>query len=270
MELVWRPGGVVLEDARVGPIERRRCGFRVRNGIGCGGSLVELRSEINAVDGMLQVAGVDCAGDGILKGQGCLGSALPEAGEEHEEEAELGEQEGGPDPRLRKHVHRSVRSEDDSGESDDGEEEKDGPGLREVCPQGPPGRGDGAEYAAIRLVVGTETQTELNGVDLDEIEVETEDGSNEEENDVAGEDCEEGLASDDVFIDVIGPFALKEEERAEDEGGDDKREDGDADETPEVEDALLKERAEAGWGSSLIAEEGSGYEEEVDEEIEGD
>jgi hypothetical protein len=40
-----------------------------------------------------------------LEGEGGFGSALPEAGEEHEEEAELGEEKRGPDARLRKHVH---------------------------------------------------------------------------------------------------------------------------------------------------------------------
>jgi hypothetical protein len=44
-------------------------------------------------------------GDGVLEGEGGFRSALPEAGEEHEEEAELGEEKGGPDARLREHVH---------------------------------------------------------------------------------------------------------------------------------------------------------------------
>ena len=44
--------------------------------------------------------------DRVLEGEGGFGPALPEAGEQHDKEAELGEQERGPDPRLREHVHR--------------------------------------------------------------------------------------------------------------------------------------------------------------------
>jgi hypothetical protein len=44
-------------------------------------------------------------GDGVLKGEGGFGTALPEAGEKHEEQAELGEEKHGPDARLREHVH---------------------------------------------------------------------------------------------------------------------------------------------------------------------
>jgi hypothetical protein len=63
---------------------------------------------------------------------------------------------------------------------------------------------------------------------------------------------------------------LEGEEWTEDDGGGEKRKQGDADETPEVKKALLKQCAEASFGSSLIAEESSGYEEEVDEKIERD
>jgi hypothetical protein len=107
---------------------------------------------------------------------------------------------------------------------------------------------------------------ELNGVDLDEVEVETEDGGDEEENDVAGEDEEEGEASYDVVVDVIGPFALEEKERAEDEAGDEKGEDGDADEAPEIEQALLEKCAETGGGVGLVADEGARDEKEIDNE----
>jgi hypothetical protein len=69
---------------------------------------------------------------------------------------------------------------------------------------------------------------------------------------------------------LVGPFALEEEERAEDEGRDEEGQDGDADEAPEKKKALLEEGAEAGWGVCLVAKEGAGNEEEVDEEIERD
>jgi hypothetical protein len=108
---------------------------------------------------------------------------------------------------------------------------------------------------------------ELDGVDLDEIEVETEDGGDEEDDDVAGEGCEKCVEADGVVVDMVSPFALKEEERAEDEAGDNDGEEGDADEAPEVEEALLEQGAEAGGGVGLVAEEGSGHEEEVDHEV---
>jgi hypothetical protein len=113
---------------------------------------------------------------------------------------------------------------------------------------------------------GTTVLAELNSVDLDEVEVETEDGGDEEEDDVAGEDEEEGGAAYDVVVDVVCPFALKDEEWAEDEAGDKEGEEGDADEAPEIEEALLEEGAETGGGVGLVAEESAGNEEEVDDE----
>jgi hypothetical protein len=107
---------------------------------------------------------------------------------------------------------------------------------------------------------------ELHGVDLDEVEVETEDGGDEEENDVAGEDEKEGGAAYDAVVDVIGPFALEEKERAENETGDEEGHDGDTDEAPEVEEALLEEGAETGGGVGLVAEESAGNEEGVNDE----
>jgi hypothetical protein len=117
---------------------------------------------------------------------------------------------------------------------------------------------------------GSEVLAELNGVDLDEIEVETEDGGDEEEDDVAGEDEEEGGSSHDVVVYVIGPFILQEKERAEDQAGDEEGEEGDANEAPEIDKALLEERAEAGGGVGLVAEESAGNEEEVNDEKERD
>jgi hypothetical protein len=65
--------------------------------------------------GMKRVDGIDYAGDGkdwrqwgrcdgVLEGERGLDSALPEAGEEHEEETELSEQERRPYARLGEHV----------------------------------------------------------------------------------------------------------------------------------------------------------------------
>jgi hypothetical protein len=113
---------------------------------------------------------------------------------------------------------------------------------------------------------GAEVEAKLDGVDLDEIEVETEDGGDEEEDDVAGEDQKEGGASHDVVVDVVGPFALQEKEWAEDEAGDKEGEESDADEAPEIEEAVLEEHAEMGGGVCLVAKESAGNEEEVDDE----
>jgi hypothetical protein len=110
----------------------------------------------------------------------------------------------------------------------------------------------------------------LNSVDLDEIEVETEDGCDDDEEDVAGEDEEEGGSSCDVVVYVIGPFALKKKERAKDETGDEESEDGDANESPEKEEALLEQCAETGGSVGLIAKESAGNEEEVNDEEERD
>jgi len=85
-------------------------------GLGGWGDGVGLGGESDAAAGMKGIGGTRCAGDrengwqcgggdGVLEGEGGFGSALPEAGEEHEEEAELGEEKHGPDTRLREHVH---------------------------------------------------------------------------------------------------------------------------------------------------------------------
>jgi hypothetical protein len=63
---------------------------------------------------------------------------------------------------------------------------------------------------------GTEVEAELDGVDLDEVEVEPNDGGDEEEDDIAGEDGEECVESDNAFVDVIGPLVLEEIEWAKD------------------------------------------------------
>jgi hypothetical protein len=77
---------------------------------------VVLGGEADAADGVKGICGINavrygkdkwrCGGrDGVLESEGGFGSALPEAGEEHEKEAELGEEKRGPDARLREHVH---------------------------------------------------------------------------------------------------------------------------------------------------------------------
>ena len=105
--------------------------------------------------------------DGVLEGERCLGSALPEASEQEKEEAKLGEEEGWPDSRLREHMHRSAGGEDDGGRSEDGEKEKYGPRLRKVSAEGSPGGSERAADAAVRLAVMAEMEAELDRVDLD-------------------------------------------------------------------------------------------------------
>ena len=136
-----------MEDAWIGLVEGWRCGLRVRNrvgdGTGCGGGGLWFGRELDAAAGMKRIVWVDDTSDGkdwresrvkdgILYGERGLGTALPEACEEHEEEAELGEKKHGPDARLRKHMHRDAGGEDDGGESEEGEEEEDGPRFGEV------------------------------------------------------------------------------------------------------------------------------------------
>jgi hypothetical protein len=58
--------------------------------------------------------------------------------------------------------------------------------------------------------------------------------------------------------------------RAEDQAAHDERDKGDANEPPEVKEPLMKQSAKAGWGVGLVDEEGSGDQEEVDEEEERD
>jgi hypothetical protein len=130
----------VLKDSGVGFVERwwRRLG--IGDGIGYGWGDGRLGGELNAVMWMEGIDWVDYAGDGknwrkgwvgdgILKDQRGFGSALPEAGEEHKEETELGEKKHGPDSGLGEHVHGGSGGEDDGAESEESEEEEDGPGL---------------------------------------------------------------------------------------------------------------------------------------------
>lgn len=73
-----------------------------------------------------------------------------------------------------------------------------------------------------------------------------------------------------MFLNVIGPLVLKEEEWTEDEAGDDEREKSDANEAPEVEQALMKQRTEPSGGAGLVTKEGSGNEEKVEQQIKRD
>ena len=105
-----------MEDSGIGLVEGGRRGFGVGDGLVGGQVRVRFWAELNAPGRVQRVDGVDCAGDGqnwresgvgdwVLEGERGLDSALPEAGEEHEKEPELCEQESRPDARLREHVH---------------------------------------------------------------------------------------------------------------------------------------------------------------------
>ena len=117
--------------------------------------------------------------------------------------------------------------------------------MREVCAEGSPGGAEGSANAAVGFGRfsedgGPKVLAKLNGVHLDEVEVEAEDGGDEKEDEVAGEDCEECGAANCVVVYVVGPFALEEGERAEDKSGDEEDDYRDADEAPEIGDALLE------------------------------
>lgn len=73
-----------------------------------------------------------------------------------------------------------------------------------------------------------------------------------------------------MVINVIGPFVLAERQRAEDKAADDEGEQSDANETPEVEQALLEEGSEACRSCGLVTVEGSRDEKEVDDKKDGD
>jgi hypothetical protein len=113
-------------------------------------------------------------------------------------------------------------------------------------------------------------KAKLDGVDLNQIEVETKDGGDEEEDDVADQTKEESGSSYHMLIEVVGPFVLKEVERSEDDRGDQKSKDCYADEAPEEEQALVEQRAEACRSIRLVAEKSSWYEQKVNEEVERD
>ena len=78
--------------------------------------------------------------------------------------------------RLCKHVHCCPSGKEDGGESEKGEEEKDRPRFIKVESQDSPGGVEGATDSPIGLAVGTQIETELDRVDLDQIEIETKDG----------------------------------------------------------------------------------------------
>ena len=84
----------------------------------------------------------------------------------------------------------------------------------------------------VEFAIRTQMEAELDGVDLDEVEVETKDRGDEKDDDVAGEYEKEGGAPDDVLVDLISPFALEEEEWTENEGADDAGEESNSDEAP--------------------------------------
>jgi hypothetical protein len=272
----------VLKDTRVGFVERWGRGFGIGDGLVDGWGDGRLGGELDTVMWMEGISRVDYVcdgkgwvGDWVLQDERGFGSALPETGEEHKEETELGEKKHRPDAGLREHVHCGAGGKDDGGESEDSEEEEDGPGLREVIAKSSPCGTEGTEDAAIGFgwfswFGGAEVEAKLDSVDLDEIEVETKDGGDEEENDVAGEDSEERVAADGVFVDVIGPFVLQEEEGDEDDGRDEDSEESDADEAPKIEQPLVKEGAGACRSFGLVTEECSRNEKEVEDEIERD
>jgi hypothetical protein len=105
-----------VEDSGIGLVEGWGSGFGIGDGLGRWGDGTGLGSELDAAAGIHWGGGIDVAGDmnsgwqrrgedGVLEGEGGFDSALPVAGEEHKEEAELGEEKHGPDARLREHVH---------------------------------------------------------------------------------------------------------------------------------------------------------------------
>ena len=87
--------------------------------------------------------------------------------------------------------------------------------MRKVCVEGSPGRGESAADATVRLAVMAEMEAEMDRVDLYEIEVQTKDRCDEEDNHIADECCEKRVKFYSMLVNVVGPFALDEDERSE-------------------------------------------------------
>jgi hypothetical protein len=214
-----------MEDSGVWLVKGGGCGFGIWDWV----KRLARQGDLVSRDWVIRVEGVDgvyLANDrkdgqgrrgegGVLEGERGLGCALPEASEQENEESELGEEEGWPDSRLREHMHGSTCSEDDGGRSEDGEKEEYGPRLRKVCAEGSPGGGESAADAAVRFAVMAEMEAELDRVNLYEIEVETKDRRHEEDNHVADEGCEKCVKFYSMLVDLVSPFALDKDERAE-------------------------------------------------------
>jgi hypothetical protein len=107
----------------------------------------------------------------VLKDEGGFGSALPEAGEEHQEEAQLSDKKHGPDTGLGQDMHRRASGEKGGERSQSRKQEKDQPYASEMVSKQPEGRAKGAANTAVGLVVGSKVRTELNDVGLDQVEV---------------------------------------------------------------------------------------------------
>ncbi len=155
-------------------------------------------------------------------------------------------------------MHRDAGGEDDGGGSEEGEEEEDWPGLGEVGAEGSPGGDESAANAAVGFGLsaedgGAEMEAELDGVDLDEIEVETQDGGDEEDENVAGEGAEEvRCGRRRGRRRSLDHLPCREERGPRMRPADEESEEGDADESPEVKQALMEESAEACGGVGQV------------------
>jgi hypothetical protein len=120
-----------MEDSGVWLVERRGGGFRIWDRV----KRLARRGILVSRDWVIRMRGVDRVylandrnngqrrrGEGrVLEGEGCFGSALPEASEQENEEAKLGEKKNWPDSGLSEHMHGSACGEDDGGRPEDGE-----------------------------------------------------------------------------------------------------------------------------------------------------
>lgn len=158
---------------------------------------------------------------------------MPEAGEEHEEKAELSEEEDGPDAGLGQHVHGDSGGERKGGEAEERKADEAEVGAVMVVAQGAKCGQEGAADAAVGSSVGAKVAAELDSVDLDQVEVEAKQGGDEQDQDQTGKDEEERFAADVVAVDVVGPDGLELQERSEDRERDQQGEQGDAYESPE-------------------------------------
>ena len=150
----------------------------------------------------------------VVEHEGSFRSALPKSREKHQEQAELSQQEHRPNVWLRQGVHSGASGKDNGSEPDHREKNEGQVKTEEVAAEGAP---RGLERAAnlslgLALLAGIDRelkQAKLDGVDLNQIEVDAEDGCDEPDENKTGEVDQEGWTSDDGLVDVIGPQALE-------------------------------------------------------------
>ena len=152
-----------------------------------------------------------------MEEDGLCGS-LPKAGENKEEDADLGEQDDGPVARLGEMVEGRDEEEACDEEAQGGEENEGGVGQGQVATEGAERGAEGGADAAVWAAGRAQRSGEGDGVDFDEIEEEAEEAGGEEDDEVTKLHEDEGGLTCRHFVNVFGPGGLGCAEDAEDDG----------------------------------------------------